>query len=188
MSLFQKHPPNPAIPPLSFGIEQALLDHLREQEAVNETTLVDAITAAYSLAYSDDAIKRYIQQLIDSVLSRIEELQKGDSQQPPAPNQYGKTLGTQYSDWLSDLDPSGICLYLAGYDVNKAYEFYWHTDNRLVQEAVKLKGQHDSHQVLAQMEACMYGFGGRYAEDSGTANHFDLSSGEGMDALRSAGF
>jgi hypothetical protein len=186
-TLFQQHPPKSATLPLSFGIEQALLDRLREQEAINEASLVEAILAAYLLVYPDALIKQHMQQLIDQVLARLEALQKDDK--PSAPlKQYGKTIGTNYSDWLSQLDSTGICLYLADYDIVKACDTYWRTDLRLVKEAVKLKGQQDSHKVLAHMEACMYGFGGRYSEDDGNAKNFDLNSSEGLDALRSVGF
>lgn len=189
MSVFQLHPPQQATLPLSFGIERALLDQLQGQEQITESSLVSAIAAAYGLVYPLESVERHMQALITSVLDRIESLQAKEQDKPPRTPTFGKSLGTNYSDWLNNLDTTGVCLYLSDYDIEKARHLYWHTDLQVVQEAVKQKGQQDSLLALVQMEACLYGSGGKYSDDDGGGgNHYDLSSGEGLAALKSMGF
>lgn len=49
----------------------------------------------------------------------------------------------------------------------KLRHYYWVEDYLLVQEAVQAKSGHESQITLTRLEACMYGFGGKYSDDNG---------------------
>ncbi len=189
MNIFQYYPPSKQRVNLSFGIEKALLDNLQESPPVTEDEFVKTVLRSYLLVYPDDVVNEAAQSILSRVLEHIEEIKKQEDPTKSKPIFNSKSLGTSYSDWLSSLDPTSLCLYLVDYDVPKALDLYWKEDFKVVQDAAKLRGQHDSQKLLAAMEASMYGFGGKYSEDHGaSAENFDMGSEEAKEALKSFGF
>ncbi|MEI6744611.1 MAG: hypothetical protein WCL34_01535 [Methylococcaceae bacterium] len=71
-------------------------------------------------------------------------------------------------------------------------KYYWEEDFLLVQEAIKVKSACDSQRSLISLEASMYSFGGKYADDAGGSNAnetiIDLSDPSAKEALAAFGF
>ena len=88
---------------------------------------------------------------------------------------------------MGSLSATESCLYLSDYDIEKALKYYWEEDFLLVQEAIKVKSACDSQRSLIALEASMYGFGGKYADDAGGSsaneNVIDLSDPGAKDAF-----
>lgn len=188
MSVFQNNPPQIPSPPLSFGIEKHLISTLSSEEQVTEEHFALTVKSAFCLAYPEKTITPLLPTLVTKVVQRIDSLQKPE--QKPKHFHVNKSLGTNYAAWLSELNAEQVCLYLADYDPNKAAHYYWFADIHTVQEAVKLKSQHDNQLALIQMEACLYGAGGKYQEDTGGdgGNNYDMDSSESASALQTLGF
>lgn len=190
MSIFQHYPAASPRIALSLGIERAILSRLDGAEELTEAAFAEIVTQAYRLVHPPKVVAETLAWLCRRVSERIGELQQKAADAPPP--SCLKTLGSSYANWLGGLDASGACLYLAGYDIDKALRLYWQEDLLLVQEAVKIKGQQDSQLLLAQMESCLYGFGGKYAGDEGGSGgqviEHDMNTPAGRDALKAFGF
>ena len=173
MSLFQQYPTSSKRLGLSFGIEKAIVGNLSAIEDLTDELFRQVVADGYALIHDREVVEAYLEGLVNRVLARIAELQ---IQEEKANNRRNKkTFGSSYAEWLSTLDATSSCLYLADYDIAKALRWYWDEDYLLVQEAIKVKSGHESQITLTRMEASMYGFGGRYADDKGNdANTVDL--------------
>lgn len=187
MSIFQATPPARRTLSFSLGIETALITSLKTTEELTEQVVLAAIQDSFSLVYTLKEVKTHLDQLVERVHKRLETASAETSSKSSV--HYGKSLGTQYSGWLDGLTAEQLCLYLADYDTERAYHIYWFTDLDWFQEAIKLRSQYDSHVALIQMEACLYGFGGKYEDDGGRhVNNHDINTDETMAALRKCGF
>ena len=189
MSIFQAHPPTQPILPFSFGVEQAIIADLGQHTAITEDALIEAVVRGFGLVLSEDEIKANVSTLVQRVLHKIEEHQQsaeGSESSRPA-----KTLGSGYAEWLTNLSSEQACLYLANYDVGKAYDYYWKYDADMVKEAIKVKSQQENQASLLQFEAVMYGMGGQYKNDGASANILRLDEADQSDAvaaLKACGF
>jgi len=188
MTLFEDYPPREKLLPLSYGIELSILSRLTDTPPDTEEALYLIVSECYQLVYSKEEVVDNITTLVSAVVSRIKELKEvEESHGNSASFPHSKSLGTSYSEWLSKLDPTESCLYLCDFDTVKALNLFWREDVRIIQQALSLKGNKDSQIMLANMEACMYGFGGKYEEDSG-GQGIQLGTKEASDALNSLGF
>ena len=120
---------------------------------------------SYALVYPVEVIKATAYQLVQRVIARITELQT--PAEKPKSRKQSKSFGTSFAEWMGSLSATESCLYLSDYDIEKALKYYWEEDFLLVQEAVKFKSGHESQITLTRLEASMYGFGGKYADDIG---------------------
>jgi hypothetical protein len=180
-------PPQFQTPALSFGIEKHIIDTLSHAEEVSDQHFTATIAQAFSLAHPEKVTARHLSALVQKVVDRINSLQTPDK---PQTRSYNKSLGTNYATWLSELNAVQVCFYLADYDPIKAETYYWFSDILVVQEAVKLKAQHDNQLALIAMEAALYGAGGKYEGDSGgdeVKNH-DMDSADMARELKAFGF
>lgn len=150
------------------------------------------VLSSYKLVYEDELVDRLGDSLLQRVLERIEELNTDEQANKPSSSRKSKTFGSAYAEWLSGLDATQSCMYLAEYDIEIALKLYWNEDYKLVQEAIKIKSTQDSQKTLAQLEACMYGFGGKYSDDtagdSNTINLDELDPNDVKSALSGFGF
>jgi len=186
--MFQQNPPRRSTLALSFGIEKAIIEDLSVSDHITDADLSKAVSSAFKLVHSDELVDKSLDKLLTVVLERIAALQPDPSATGPSMRQ-AKSLGTKYAEWLAELDATELCLYLTDYDIKKARHIYWFTDIPDVQGAVRLKSQHDSQLALIQMEAALYGGGGKYQDDdAGSSNYHDMNSAEGSAALKAFGF
>ncbi len=189
MEAFQNYPPQQQPLGLSYGIEADILSSLSEITTPTDRDFVEAVESAYCLVYPKKLVKARIKELVKAVSDRVVSIQKKGSQESTPTTPAAKSFGTSFADWLSELPPSEACLYLADNDLDKALKLYWKEDISLVQVMLQAKSAHDHQKILVQMEACMYGFGGKYSDDQGTeGNTVDINSSEGQQALKDFGF
>lgn len=172
--------------PISFGIERAIIDHLSQTPEPTSEQFLSAVEHAFSLVYPKPAVRRQLESLAHAVEQHIAQYQKKETGSSPV--RPGKSMGSQYANWLSELDAESVCLLLANYDTEVASRMYWLTSVNTMKAAVRLRAEHDSQQMLAQFEATMYGMGGKYSDDDGSAVVHDLNSAEGQAALKQFGF
>lgn len=185
MSLFQQYPSVYPRMGLSFGIEKEIISRLSAIDNLTDAMFRQVVADSYGIIHAPELVKNVLDQLVGRVLARIEDLQKKE-EKANKKKRPKKTFGSSYADWLSELDATHSCLYVTDNDIDKALKLYWEEDFLLVQEAVKVKSGHESQITLTRMEASMYGFGGKYADDTGgDANTFDLDE-MGADDIKSA--
>lgn len=188
--MFQNYPSNTPRVCLSFGIERAILSEL--QDEVTNEQFENIVLNSYALVYPVDVIKKTAYLLVQRVIARINELQT-PQETTTTKRKQSKSFGTSFAEWMGSLSATESCLYLADYDIEKALKYYWEEDYLLVQEAIKVKSACDSQRSLIALEASMYGFGGKYAEDSAgsdtnTINLDDVNSTDIKTAMAGFGF
>lgn len=160
--MFQDYPSKNHRVCLSFGIEKAILSVMHEDTTPEQ--FEEIVLSSYELVYPKPLTQKLKPQIIGRVLARIEEQQSKEASIENS--KHKKSFGTSFADWLANLSATESCLYLADYDIEKALKYYWEEDLLLVQEAIKVKSARESQNALIQLEACMYGFGNPYSDDS----------------------
>ena len=188
MSIFQNNPPIVQLFPISLGIERHLINAIQQATENDDSDVLIAtiVKDAFCLVYPADKVNTQLPALTKVVIKHIEALNAG-TDSVSRTKVHTQSLGTQYAQWLSGLDASQACLMLANYDLDKARAWYWYVSTEIISAALKIKAEQISHDVLASMEASLYGFGGKYNDDGG-GQGFDLNSSEGLDALKACGF
>lgn len=185
MDGFQNYPPKIPRLVLSFGIDRAILSAVTDQMTEDEFTL--AVKKAYALVYDQSAIDKALQGILQRVGERVQELI--EPQEKKKATKSGKSLGSTLTDWLSSLDTTQLCLFIADFDIDRASKYFWQEDMSIVQAAAELKAESLSQQVLVGYEQYLYANGGHYSDDAPKeGNTFDLTSGEGQAVLSSLGF
>lgn len=107
-----------------------------------------------------------------------------------APPKASKSFGTAYHEYLSKLMVDSRILRMVGYNFDAAKKIYCELDR---DDAMKLVNEYMTgllEEGLLNMEATMYGFGGKYKDDKGgtKGNTHDLTTEDGKKALRRLGF
>lgn len=176
--------------PLSFGLERKIAES-SQQGSVTPTTLASCALQIWP----EERVKEGLADLCERFSRRVKDLsdkapepgKTTATQAPPA-----RSLGAALRDWAQNLTASDICLYLADHDPVKAHTLYWRTEATLVEAALKARLGLENARHNARFEATLYGFGGKYADDSPSAPDLSgaipLDSKEGMEALKAFGF
>ena len=111
----------------------------------------------------------------------------------PAPGRKTTGFGTELTKWLGKLSTEQLCLWVAGYDLDKARILYCDTDIDDLSVMVDLKSQHEWQIVRTQFEACILGAGGKIVGQSDAIVHeVDMKSTEAVNdmitQMRAMGF
>lgn len=192
MNYFLKSRPHATPFIISYGIEALILQGLEKLKAPDSNTLTvtDAqlgplVFEAFSEVYEPKAVKTHMTQIMGVVSEHLRTLAEKAAKSPikaadrPGPKPT-KTFGSGFNAWLDGMDPSGLCLYLADFDPEKAMHYYWRVSKQDVEYAAKAKVGHEWERVMVGFESVMYGFGGSYKDDQkadpGT-NVIDLTNG-----------
>lgn len=101
-----------------------------------------------------------------------------------------KSFGTSYDQYLQKLTLDSTILRMVNYDIESARRIYCEMDR---DDAMKLVNDYVTglmEEGLLQLEASMYGFGGKYKGDGGKSGGrtHDLNTAEGKEALKRLGF
>jgi len=128
---------------------------------------------------------------INYFLDRLKKLKTEIEENSLEDSNNGKSFGTAYMDYISELPIDGALLKMVHYDIDAAEKLYCDLDRddavTLVKDYIKGKAEEN----LVKMEAAMYGMGGSYEEDKAEKNKdkgIDISTEEGAAALRALGF
>lgn len=189
MALFHDHPPKNDHMFLSLGIERWIFETLSSEEITHDN-FARIVEEGFSQVHPRTNVREHLHNLTEIVMQKIVLMQAAAEKPPEKPSaiRIGKSMGTSFAEWLSGLDGEQSCLYLANFDMAKAAEYYWYHDANSIREAVILKGQYASKDIQTQMEAVLYGMGGKYKDDDGDAAHHDIATPEGREALKACGF
>jgi hypothetical protein len=179
--MFQDYPSKALRVCLSYGIDKAILSQLTEE--VSESRFEGIVVSSYEIVHAPEVVWELKPAILNRVLERINSLQTPSENKPKS---LKKSFGTSYADWLGKLTATESCLYLADFDIEKALKLYWEEDFTLVQKAFETKAAHASQLSLIQLEASMYGFGGKYADDG--ENVMDMHDPKAREALAAFGF
>lgn len=165
--------------PLSYGLESLIRDKIEETDGV---ITVEGLAACALRLHPEKVVQQHIGDLSQRFVDRVERLAKAraetkDSEEPP---QTKKTFGSTLEDWTQTLDPTGLCLYLADYDPERAHRLYWWVEADLLELTLKSKLRFESIKHSNAREAAIYGFGGSYEGDDGKPENVvtgDLNTG-----------
>ena len=176
---------------LSYGLEALIAAKVEE----NQGALTSEGLAQCALRlYSEKVVQKNLEDLSIRFLRRVERLAKAKETngevQPGESSKPKRTLGATLQEWTQSLDPTGLCLYLADYDPERAHRLYWWVEAGLLELTLHSKLRFESTKQLNLFEASMYGFGGKYSDDEGSESEassvgtFDLNTDEGKAALK----
>lgn len=125
-------------------------------------------------------------------VERLEKVRTEVNPESKPPAKPRKSFGTSYDQYLQRLTLDSTILRMVNYDVDSAKRIYCEMDR---DDAMKLVGDYVTglmEEGLLQLEASMYGFGGKYKDDKGGRNGpsktHDLTTDEGKAALKRLGF
>ena len=122
-------------------------------------------------------------------LSRLQEISDAASKIKHADTKRKKSFGTGFIDFITSLPIDRVIAKMCGYDMQLAKHIYCTLDRDLSDQLVRdyISGEVERNTVM--MEASMYGFGGKYANDkSGEDKGIDINTPEGVAAMKSLGF
>jgi hypothetical protein len=166
----------PALP-LSFGLEALIAERIGQDGHISAQTIAECALRLWPekvvQQHLEDLSARFIQRVERMAKSR-EEPDKGKGSENPKRN-----LGANLQEWTQSLDHTGLCLYLADYDPERAHRLYWRVEADLLELTLHAKLRFESTKHLNAHEAALYGFGGSYADDGeeGTSVSGELDAG-----------
>lgn len=166
---------------LSYGLQKLLAD-------VGDALTADAVALAALELYPEAQVREGLEDLCTRLVAKIT---KDSERQGGDPPELKRTFGYELNSWVTTLTPDSVCLFLADYDPIKAHHLFWYVESELVDLALKDKLRFITLQQVCKYEASLYGFGGRYSEDSNgdtPGDTIDADSPEGMQGLREFGF
>lgn len=177
---------------LSYGLEHLIRTSV---EGSNGQLTAESLAVCALRLYPEKMVKMHLEDLSIRFVNRVERLSKAkqeeSSKQPKTRESSNpkRTLGANLEEWTHTLDPSGICLYLADYDPERAHRLYWWVDSDLLEIALRAKLRFASVVHTNNFEAAMYGFGGKYKDDDESSSEsdeqsFDLNTPEGQQAFK----
>lgn len=184
-SIFYMHAHGRRFPVPLMALEAYAMD---SENAETDQELFDVLMVTLSKHCkvskpTDDDINYFV-----SRLGKLKEEIEGNSAEEST---HGKTFGSAYMDYISDLPIDGALLKMVHYDIDAAEKLYCDIDRddavQLVKDYIKGKAEEN----LVKMEASMYGMGGSYEEDKGPKKKdkgVDISTEEGAAQLRALGF
>ena len=73
-----------------------------------------------------------------------------------------QNFGEYYDTFLSEFDLSAVCLWVAGYDTEKARFLYFQEDFEVFDELVKIRLRDAKESARLHFEGALFGFGGSY--------------------------
>lgn len=177
---------------LSYGLEAMIGEKVG---ASGGRITIEMLVECALRLYPESVVQKNIDDLSSRFVQRVERLAKTKSEEPETtglgePSKPKRTLGASLQEWTQSLDPTGICLYLADYDPERAHRLYWWVEADLLELTLHSKLRFESTKQINLFEASMYGFGGKYAGDEGSSSEsddssetFDLNTAEGRNAL-----
>ena len=175
---------------LSYGLEALIVSAAGQSEG--QLTAQTLALCALRL-YPEKVVKEHLDDLSARFAQRVERLATAADSRPqgtsPGPGgSPGRTLGSSLREWTHTLDQSAICLYLAGFDPERAHYLYWWVEADLLEVALEAKLGFESAQHINRYEAALYGFGGKYSSDegqqeAGPVEEHDLTTEAGQQAL-----
>jgi hypothetical protein len=98
-------------------------------------------------------------------------------------NKKTKTLWSSFNQFMSSLDSSRVLLWACGFDYEKAEYLYTKVDRSIANQVIADFVSIQQEQNILLLESTMYGFGGKYSEESEDENIVDATE-MGADALR----
>jgi hypothetical protein len=127
---------------------------------------------------------------VEYFLSRLEGIRSEIQPGTTTKGRPNKSFGTSYDQYIQDLTLDSTILRMVGYNLDAAKRIYHDLDR---DDAMKLVSEYVTglrEEGLLQLEASMYGFGGKYKNDKGQtkAKVHDLTTEEGRAALKRCGF
>jgi len=87
-----------------------------------------------------------------------------------------KSFAGEYLNWVKEMTPASMCMYLADYDYDTACKLYVEVDYKDVQELAEQKLLRDWQLVKTGFESVLFGFGGSYGDGDAVENDLEDES------------
>jgi hypothetical protein len=176
---------------LSYGLEALIAAKVEENQGA---LTAEGLAQCALRLYPEKVVQKNLEDLSIRFVNRVERLAKAKgldpSSKPESTKESSKpkrTLGANLEEWTQSLDPTGICLYLADYDPERAHRLYWWVDSDLLELTLKSKLRFEAVKHSNAFEAAMYGFGGKYGDDDSTGSGDTIETDLGAGSLAAFG-
>ena len=127
---------------------------------------------------------------LQTFYDRLEAFNKERDEAAQNPPLKGASFGTSFTEYIQTLPIDQLLLRMCGYDYDNAKVLYCEVDRDEVICIARMyvTGLLEEHKVA--MEACMYGFGGKYKGDrlAGDVRVHNLNASGGRQRLKELGF
>ena len=161
-------------------VSHYLLTRYAEEVSANpDQTMGALVHMLYAEVYHVDlhqddlaAVCSRIEEHGNKVRARAEEASRKPKGQPQSKRK--GNFSDYYNDFMSTLDMTDTCLWLAEMDVDKARRLYFEEDYQVVEKMADFKRGHEREQHRLLFEGALFGFGGKYG-GSGGRNEGDVT-------------
>ena len=152
---------------------------MTNQDETAATETVDSIKKAMLLSelVTEDPTEDQVLYMIERLNAMAGEISQ-KSNDAASENTKGKYFAGYLTDWAANLDYVTLCLYTAGYDYEKARQYYEKVDHKSLIAIAHEKLKFDFERARVALEASLFGFGGGYKSTPKEGdNVVDLTSG-----------
>lgn len=177
-SIFYQDKFNHQLPLTGLFIE-CVGDLMVNQDETTAEDVVVSIKKAMLLSelVVDEPAEDQVLYMIDRLNSMAGEIAQRSADAAPD-NSKGKYFAGYLTDWAANLDYVTLCLYAAGYDYEKARQYYEKVDHKSLIAIAHEKLKFDFERARVALEASLFGFGGGYkATPKEGDSVIDLTSG-----------
>lgn len=153
--------------PVSYLLVERLASILGDQEP-DSTALATAVSKALK---DCQTCSKPTAEDIAYVVERLAVPVKAQDSGVEEQSLEGKSFGGGFLKWVKELDPEQTCMFVAGYDLERAATLYARADRDDVVALAAVKVNQEWELARVRFEAALFGFGGGYgkgdAGDSG---------------------
>jgi hypothetical protein len=114
------------------------------------------------------------------IISRLQALEKESREREGSSSKTGKGkyFAGYLTEWATNLNYVGLCLYAADFDYSKAREYFEKYDQQSIIALAHDRLRMDFEKARVAFEASLFGFGGKYKDTPGDADvEIDLTDG-----------
>ena len=171
-----------------------LARYAEEAQAQPEITIGELVRDLYAEIYHrllDDDDLQAVCQRIGEHGEKVQARAKanGAARQPAKKSSSNRLFSDYFNEFVTQLDASQMCLWLADFDPVRARALYFDEDHEVVTEMADFKVRLSQEQNRIAFEGALFGFGGKYGSatpagrDLGDVQVHDLSGLTAQEAM-----
>lgn len=124
--------------------------------------LGEAVFLTYVELHHREPDEQTLLQICERLAAHGEKVASQPEKKPAVAGIKKQNFGEYYDTFLSELDLSSVCLWIAGYDPERARALYYDEDYEVFDELVKVKLRDARETARLHFEGALFGFGGSY--------------------------
>lgn len=127
-----------------------------------ELQLGEAVFLAYVEIHQREPDEHTLLQICERLVAHGEKVSNQPEKKPGVSGGKKQNFGEYYDTFLNELDLTAVCMWVAGYDPERARALYYDEDYEVFDELVKTKLRDAREVARLHFEGALFGFGGSY--------------------------